>query len=124
MSKIDCSIAINYIKEKARLTENCTISCGACMLGASNTGENMECYVFENNMPEKAVEIIQEWSNATPIKTIKDDFLEKYPNATLQLGTQIPCVCPKILGYKTNCPNYMTCDYKGYAYDYCWNKPL
>ena len=77
MNKIDCSIAINYIKEKARLTENCTISCGACMLGASNTGENMECYVFENNMPEKAVEIIQEWSNEIPVKTRLDDFKEK-----------------------------------------------
>lgn len=124
MSKIDCSIAINYIKEKARLTENCTISCGACMLGASNTGENMECYVFENNMPEKAVEIMQKWSDENQQKTIKDDFLEKYPNAPLQLGMKVPWLCPKKLGYKIDCPNYMTCDYRGYAYDYCWNMSL
>ena len=124
MSKIDCSITKNYIKEKARLTENCTISCGACMLGASNTGENMECYVFENNMPEKAVEIMQKWSDENQQKTIKDDFLEKYPNAPLQLGMKVPWLCPKKLGYKINCPNYMTCDYRGYAYDYCWNMPV
>lgn len=57
-------------------------------------------------------------------KTIKDDFLEKYPNAPLQLGMKVPWLCPKKLGYKIDCPNYMTCDYRGYAYDYCWNMPL
>lgn len=70
MSKIDCSVTVNYIKEKARLTENCTISCGACMLGASNTGENMECYVFENNMPEKGTAYIFVTDTESAIETI------------------------------------------------------
>ena len=119
MNKIDCSIAVNYIKEKARLTENCTISCGACMLGASNTGENMECYVFENNMPEKAVEIIQEWSNEIPVKTRLDDFKEKYPKHRTHVTDSMPCVCCMNLGYTDECP-IKTCK----TCKNCWDMPV
>lgn len=119
MSKIDCSIAINYIKEKARLTENCTISCGACMLGASNTGENMECYVFENNMPEKAVEIMQKWSDENPVKTRREDFYEKFPNApTAECG--LPDLCVASIGYhdiSRRCDGNEDCVK-------CWNEPI
>lgn len=114
MSKIDCSIAVNYIKEKARLTENCTISCGACMLSERNTGESMECYMFEMDMPEKAVEIIQEWSNAIPIKTRLKDFTEKYPNHMAN-EKGIPNSCCECLGYTKECST--NCED-------CWDMPL
>lgn len=104
MSKIDCSIAVNYIKEKARLTKSCTISCGACMLSEQNTGFGGACYEFEMEMPEKAVEILQKWSDENPVKTRLDDFTEKYPNYFREPKDDTPNVCCRYLGYIDKCP--------------------
>lgn len=124
--KIDCSNIVNFFKERDRLTKNCKIRCEECPLSRVNnkSKEKYGCYDFINKHAEKAVEILQKWSDENQQKTIKDDFLEKYPNAPLQLGMKVPWLCPKKLGYKIDCPNYMTCDYRGYAYDYCWNMSL
>ena len=63
----------------------------------------------------------------TPVvkkKTILDDFIEKYPNATIG-DDECPKFCPEDLGYKSkdefNCQTYM-----GSLYDCktCWNRPL
>ena len=125
MSKIDCSITKNYLSEKARLTHNCNIMCEDCELSHWRNDMDLDCNELERKYPEIAIAIVQSGSDYSPILTIQDDFFEKNPNAKRQLGTQIPCVCPKILGYKTNCPDYYTgCDRKGYTYDYSWNTPL
>lgn len=52
------------------------------------------------------------------VKTILQDFLEKYPNAMLD-ESGVPKTCPNALGYtKEN-----GCVYDGNCRD-CWNRPL
>lgn len=125
MSKIDCSITENYLKEKARMTESigvdrCGISCMTCPLYCLNNECKMSCRRLENKRPEKAIAIVQKWSDEHPVKTIKDDFLEKYPNAEYsEFGGGLK-VCAKWLGYFNkdySCPDKGNCNL-------CWNTPL
>lgn len=50
------------------------------------------------------------------VKTILDDFLEKYPKSPLDDEDGTPEVCPTQLGYEIDCSR-MTCKE-------CWSRPL
>lgn len=71
---IDCSNTQNYFIEKLRMTKKykskfggyiCELSCTDCHLSSSNNGssDNVACLDFEMLYPEKAIEIVQKWSN-------------------------------------------------------------
>ena len=68
--------------------------------------------------PEKAIEIVQKWSDEHPVKTLLDDLKEKYPNYHACNKNGAPTFCPYRLGYeeKKNCC-VLTCKE-------CWNRPL
>lgn len=88
--------------------------CSTCELHKNNNKTNVSCYRLANEHPDKAVAIVEEWSKEHPQKTIKDDFLEKYPNAeTYEEG--IPVSCAKHLGYIGQCNRICS---------ECWNRPL
>lgn len=68
---IDCNITKNYLSEEARMTKSsdvgvCRISCNHCPLSRFNNGEEMLCTELELKHPEKAIEIVQRWSNTHP----------------------------------------------------------
>lgn len=112
---IDCSQTENYFAEKARMTKKnklgrCKLYCGECLLNNKNNGtsENLLCGAFEAVYPEKAIAIVQKWSDEHPQKTYLSEFLEHYPNAQLS-DKGLPMICPHILGLmrrddcKANC---------------------
>lgn len=115
MSRIDCSKTENYFKVKERMTKGCTISCCTCPLD-NVVGEerNVHCTYSEMNYPEKVVGIVQKWSDEHPVKTILDEFLEKYPKA-LMSSFGYPLSCVSDLGYEVNCEH--NCKD-------CWDAPL
>ena len=117
--KIDCSNIVNLFKEKNRLTKDCDIYCSNCRLSSNNNEENYDCGYLLNFHPEKAVEIMQKWSDENPVKTRLDDFREKYPNHKTHVTDGMPCVCCKNLGYTDECPiiECKTCKN-------CWDMPL
>lgn len=122
MSKIDCNITENYLKEKARMTQNlggdlCGILCTTCPLSYLNNECEMNCHRLENKRPKKAIAIVQKWSDEHPIKTIKDDFLEKHPNAP-KATTGTPMACAWRAGYLDE--DGCLC---GKCTE-CWNRPL
>lgn len=102
---IDCSKTENYLIEKLRMTkraksEICKIKCSDCPLCSKNNGisEYISCISFEMYHPEKAIEIVQRWSDAHPQRTYLSQFLEHYPNVQLY-DTGLPKgVCPYNLG--------------------------
>ena len=63
---------------------------------------------------EEGVDIVEKWSEEHPIKTIKQDFLEKYPNAKKNQDGS-PRFCPEQLGYEVNCDD---------GCRKCWNTPM
>lgn len=120
MSKIDCNITENYLKEKVRMTAHngvyCLIDCHDCPLSIHNNSKRVLCTDLQHMYPTEAIAIVQKWSDEHPVKTVKDDFLEKYPNAILDKDG-IPTGCIRWLGYHITCPPAGLCEE-------CWNKPL
>lgn len=122
--KIDCSNTLNYLKEKNRMTKVnnkgfCTIYCSDCSLSHFNNGTTYDCIFLEKLFPEKALNIVQNWSDNNPIHTYLSDFLSKFPNAKLD-SNGIPInVYPCSLGY--TCNNEKNCECNC---EECWKKPL
>lgn len=120
---IDCSKTANYFAEKRRMTktvenERCKLDCSNCPLCSRNNNERLSCIRLEKLYPEKAIEIVQRWSNEHPQKTFLTELLKHYPNATLgDDGT--PNFCPSRLGLMTigNCRKDHNCVK-------CWNQPI
>lgn len=71
--------AVKFLREQVRMCEN--NDCSTCELHKNNNKTNVNCYSLANEHPDKAVAIVEGWSKKHPQKTIKDDFLEKYPGA-------------------------------------------
>lgn len=120
---IDCTKTENYFAEKQRMTKKhklnhggyaCKLNCSDCPLSHLNNGSTMLCSDFETLYPERAVAIVQKWSDEHPPKTYLSEFLKHYPNAELYHG--VPKVCLKKLGAVSGCAN-ISC----YT---CWNQPI
>ena len=131
---IDCSKTENYFAEKLRMTKRaknglCKLGCSNCPLCSINNNKGQSCTAFEMLYPEKAIEIVQKWSDEHPQRTYLSEFLENYPNAQLKtvllyspgaIPLGIPkCICPYHLGLMSvdNCRKDHNCVK-------CWNQPI
>lgn len=126
---IDCSKTENYFAEKRRMTKKrklnggayiCKLDCANCPLNSLNNGINdkISCSDFESLYPEKAIEIVQKWSDEHPQRTYLTEFLKHYPNALLK-DDGTPEICLSSLGLTNynGCRNGITCSE-------CWNQPI
>ena len=120
---IDCSKVENYFAEKRRMTKEqqdgvCKLKCSGCPLSSFNNGSSdmIPCFAFEKFYPEKAIEIVQKWSDEHPQKTYLSEFLKTYPNTLLNDAGLPKDVCLYNLGL-TDCKEDRNC------VD-CWNQPL
>lgn len=118
---IDCSKTMNYFIEKLRMTKQqkdgvCKLDCSDCPLSSSNNGTGISCSHFETGYPEKAIAIVQKWSDEHPQKTYLSEFLKAYPNTLLNDAGLPKNVCLYDLGL-TDCRNDRNC------VD-CWNQPI
>lgn len=119
---IDCTKTEQYFAEKQRMVklqtgEVCEISCEECPLSSMNNGEGIVCSDFETCYPEKAIAIIQKWSDKHPQKTYLTELLEKYPNAPLDDDGAPKRICPHALGLT----DIDDCDDNCIK---CWNQPI
>lgn len=119
---IDCSKTENYFAERQRLTGQqkdgiCKLKCTDCPLGMKNNGTGIACSNLETNYPEKAIVIVQKWSDEHPSKTYLSELFEHFPNVPLT-ATGIPeDICPFHLGFmsKDDCRSDRNCIK-------CWNQ--
>lgn len=123
---IDCTKTTNYFTEKLRMTKRtknalCKIKCSNCPLCSNNNGEGLSCPTFEMYYPEKAIEVVQKWSDEHPQKTYLTELLENYPNAELNHG--VPKACLKKLGIVSGCAKTKKGDVYISCYS-CWNQPV
>lgn len=117
MAKIDCSVTVNFLKEWRRY-------CGGRRCGYCNLSEHNECgfpACQVKDFPERAVDVIQKWSDENPVKTRLDDLLKKYPGVVVESGGN-PTFYPAALGYCNNCDLCMHGD--GDTLKLCWHEPL
>lgn len=96
---IDCSKTENYFAEKRRMTKRttknglCKLGCSNCPLCSINNNKGQSCTAFEMLYPEKAIEIVQKWSDEHPQKTYLSELLKNHPN-TLLNDDGTPTFCP------------------------------
>lgn len=123
---IDCSKTENYLAEKQRMTKKhkpnagayiCELDCLDCPLSHSNNGIGEPCFGLETNYPEKAIAIVQKWSDEHPQRTYLSEFLKHYPNALLDKNGTPGKVCPCDLGL-------MSMDDCRDGCVKCWNQPI
>lgn len=125
---IDCSRTENYFAEKIRMTRSteskygiCKIDCKKCPLYPTNNGtsEKLSCTSIEKIYPEKAISIVQRWSDEHQPETYLSELLEHFPNAPLHDNGIPEDICPFHLGFmsKDDCRKYHNC------VD-CWNQPI
>ena len=120
---IDCSKTENYLTEKKRMTKItstgvCKITCANCPLSEKNNGKGRLCVDYEMHYPEKAIAIVQKWSDEHPQKTYLSEFLKNHPNVMLN-DDGTPEICLSSLGLTNynGCRNGITCSE-------CWNQPI
>lgn len=119
---IDCAKTENYFIEKSRMTKRqknviCKLDCSDCPLSSSNNSTGISCTNLETSYPEKAIAIIQNWSDEHPSKTYLSELVEHFPNVPLT-ATGIPeDICPFHLGFmsKDDCRSDRNCIK-------CWNQ--
>lgn len=117
---IDCSKTENYFAEKRRMTKRaknglCKLGCSNCPLCSINNNKGQSCTAFEMLYPEKAIEIVQRWSDEHPQRTYLTEFLKHYPNTLLDDDGTPKGVCLYALGLinKDDCDNNCV---------KCWNQ--
>lgn len=117
--------AVDFLKQYRRMCkkyiyadssgEDCAHNCPLYGQHCDLTCEDLDA--------EYVVKQIKLWNINHPIKTILQDFLEKYPNAVLR-NDGTPNVCPQDLGYLKENKNKKDCDiFKGNCLK-CWSREL
>ena len=107
--------AVKFIKE---LNRSCKMypDCARCPFEDTKIGCVLAKNIIKGDI-EKLVAIVEQWSAEHPQKTMLQDFLEKFPNATLH-DNGTPYCCPHDLGYKKR----DKCSLDDCVY--CWNRPV
>jgi len=121
---IDCNITANYFAEKQRMTKRagnglCKLGCSNCPLCSGNNNKGLSCTGFEMLYPEKAIEIVQQWSDEHPQKTYLTELLKIFPNTPLKDDGTPKGICLYELGATSldNCEVDNACAK-------CWNQPI
>lgn len=108
--------AVRLIKEEMRMCRSGS-NCKECKAAIRNNGKSIGCGEFRREHTEKFVEIVETWRKANPPKTYKDDFFEKFPDASKDnCGYPKNFVCDI---YNVTCRNSL----KAKCWS-CWDLPL
>lgn len=115
--------AVEFIKATDRICKYYA-NCSDCPLSMYNNGTNLLCDAYVKDNPEIAVNKIEMWSKEHHRKTMRQVFMEKYPNAKLGDDKTPLNICPTDLGYTI----YKTCGNSGFCdsrtCEECWNRPM
>lgn len=110
---------IKYFNTKKRMCEFHKGTCHLCPMGKDNTKTHLLCFELQQEKPEIADAIVEQWAKEHPVKTYKSVFLEKFPDAAKEDGVPVTCVVA-VFGEKKKpegCYNSITCSD-------CWNREV
>lgn len=108
---------------KRRKDGGCELNCVDCPLGGSNNSIGVQCSVLETNYPEKAIAIVQKWSDEHPQKTYLSEFLKNYPDAPLNDDGIPKGICQYDLGLNLGLISIEGCREDRNCIK-CWNQPV
>ena len=73
--------ALEFLKAKVRMTQDCNIDCLDCPLSYRNNKTGKSCTKFIITSPEKAIEIVENWAKEQASITAAD-----VESALIELG--------------------------------------
>lgn len=95
--------AVEFLKERDRLTECCSIDCLECRLEADNCLCGFDA--------ERIVAIVEEWAKDCPKPTYLSKIQEVFP----RINENQFCLKSFLLEGKLNCQDFKSCED-------CWNQ--
>nr|DAG39591.1 MAG TPA: hypothetical protein [Bacteriophage sp.] len=103
--------AVKFLQERVRMCNSFSPDCEGCRVDEVKPVMNECCqWMFEN--PERAVNIVEEWSAAHPRKTRQSVFLEQWPNAEISADGWLeiyPCEVDTTYGGQSCDKNCINC---------------
>lgn len=90
--------------------------CKGCPLSSESNSTKMGCMEYVFTYPDNAIIVINNWINNHPEKTLRDVFLEKFPNAIIE------GFCPFDVWKKYRDERGRDCSYLG-GCEKCWSRP-
>ena len=122
---IDCSKTVNFLQEYNRMCNSFNdYFCNDCPMYKHNNGELRYCENLIKEFPDRAVEIVQKWSDEHQPKTRLDDILEKFPHIDLNRVDKVPYIRPFNYGYCKDCNKCTLRAKASVDTAYCWNEPV
>lgn len=115
--KKDCSKTVNFMPEKERMCGSFD-DCLDCPLNSINNSVGVGCEMLVASHTDKALEIVQKWSDEHQPKTYTEDFFEKFPSAP-KVGSGVPTACWD--GIYGGGRRRSGCDEQSSCKD-CWNR--
>lgn len=114
--------SLNYMREKDRMCSSYIKSCNDCLdsecpLKVTQNGITITCRRFESLYPEKAIEVVQRWSDEHSQRTYLTELLKNFPNTPLNDDGTPKGICLHELGATSldNCEVDNACVK-------CWNQ--
>lgn len=74
--------AVKFLEERNRMCKSFAPDCEGCRVDEAKPVVD-ECFRWILDNPERAVQIVEQWSAAHPRKTQQSEFLKQWPNARL-----------------------------------------
>lgn len=112
--------AVEFIKERRRMC----LSYEDCIGCPCEHGKQPISCEIQSKTAQQLVEIIEQWSQTHPQKTMIQDFFEKFPNAPKEEdGTPID-ICPSYCGYTDEPNSLAVCEKFNKNCLKCWSRPL
>lgn len=113
---MDCSKIENYLRALSRICKH--EGCEDCPIAELGNGG---CIDIQAKFTAKCIAIVQEWSDEHPLKTYKQDFLEKFPKAKKSYdGTPNVCI-EELYGEGVGIKD---CEFKFDGCIECWNRSM
>lgn len=85
--------ALKFIEERNRMCKSFSPDCEGCRIDEAKPVVS-ECVSWMIDNAEKAVQIVEQWSQEHPRKTRQDVFLEQWPNCMMG-DDGIVGMCPR-----------------------------
>ena len=104
--------AMKFIMTRNRMCE-ANGTCSSCPINRHSI--RCDCVGISESKLKEMMEIVEQWGKEHPVKTYKDDFLEKFPNAD-RYEAGHPVSCRNIIYGLGSCASDSCED--------CWNKPM
>lgn len=103
--------AVKFIEERNRMCNAHSPGCEGCRIDEAKPVIS-ECVSWAFVNPEKAVQIVEEWSAAHPRKTRQSVFLEQHPNCMID-NDGVVGICPRNVNNKCICDLERSYDCRG-----------